>query len=62
MSILKLIGNWNIARGKLKQRFARLTDDDLQFAEGKEAELIGQIQKRTSRARHQIAVQIAANK
>ncbi|HZF01881.1 MAG TPA: CsbD family protein [Methylomirabilota bacterium] len=62
MSILKFIGNWNIARGKLKQRFARLTDDDLHFAEGKEEELIGQIQKRTSRTRHQTTVETPADK
>ncbi|HEU6448513.1 MAG TPA: CsbD family protein [Verrucomicrobiae bacterium] len=48
MSTLEIIGNWNIVKGKLKQKFARWSGDDLQFAEGKEAELIGRIQKRTS--------------
>ena len=47
MSTLTAKGNWNIAKGKLKQKFAQLTDDDLQFIEGKEDELIGRIQKRT---------------
>lgn len=47
-------GNWNIAKGKLKQKFAQLTDDDLQFVEGKEDELIGRIQKRTGQARADI--------
>jgi uncharacterized protein YjbJ (UPF0337 family) len=51
MSTLTAKGNWNIAKGKLKQKFARITDDDLQFAEGKEDELIGRIQKRTVQAR-----------
>lgn len=50
MSTLTAKGNWNIAMGKLKQKFAQLTDDDLQFAEGKEDELIGRIQKRTGQA------------
>jgi uncharacterized protein YjbJ (UPF0337 family) len=54
MSILTAKGNWNIAKGKLKQKFAQLTDDDLQFAEGKEDELIGRIQKRTGQAKQQI--------
>ncbi len=36
MSTLTAKGNWNIAKGKLKQKFAQLTDDDLQFAEGKQ--------------------------
>ena len=47
MNNLEMKGNWNIAKGKLKQKFSQLTDDDLQFVEGKEDELIGRIQKRT---------------
>jgi uncharacterized protein YjbJ (UPF0337 family) len=60
MSVLEFKANWNIAKGKLKQRFARLTDDELQFAEGKEDELVGRIQKRTSRA-HKMAVENSVN-
>jgi uncharacterized protein YjbJ (UPF0337 family) len=52
MNTLEMQGNWNIVKGKLKQKLARLTDDDLQMIEGKEDELIGRIQKRTSEARH----------
>lgn len=51
MSILTAKGNWNIAKGKLKQKFAQLTDDRLQFMEGKENELVGRIQKRTGRTK-----------
>jgi uncharacterized protein YjbJ (UPF0337 family) len=47
MSTLATKGNWNITKGKLKQALARLADDDLQFIEGKEDELLGRIQKRT---------------
>ena len=54
MNSLTTKGNWNIAKGKLKQKFAQLTDDDLQFAEGKEDELIGRIQKRTGQTREKI--------
>jgi uncharacterized protein YjbJ (UPF0337 family) len=54
MSTLTAKGNWNIAKGKLKQKFAQLTNDDLQFTEGKEDELIGRIQKRTGHAKEQI--------
>jgi uncharacterized protein YjbJ (UPF0337 family) len=54
MSTLAAKGNWNIAKGKLKQKFAQLTDDDLQFLEGKEEELIGRIQKRTGQTRGKI--------
>ena len=54
MNTLEFKGNWNIAKGKLKQKFAQLTDDDLQFVEGKEDELFGRIQKRTGQTREQI--------
>ena len=37
-------GNWNEIKGKLKQQFATLTDDDLMFAEGKKDEMIGRLQ------------------
>jgi len=51
MNKLETKGNWNIAKGKLKQKWAKLTDDDLQFVEGKQDELIGRIQKRTGEER-----------
>jgi uncharacterized protein YjbJ (UPF0337 family) len=51
MNTLEIKGTWNIARGILKQKFARLTDDDLRFVAGKENELIGRIQRRTGRNR-----------
>jgi len=51
MSILTAKGNWNIVKGKLKQKFAKLTEDEVQFSEGKESELVGRIQKRSGRAR-----------
>lgn len=54
MNTLELKGNWNITKGKLKQKFAQLTDDDLQYVEGKENELIGRIQKRTGQTRTQV--------
>lgn len=54
MNTLQLKGSWNIAKGKLKQKFARLTDDDLQYIKGKEDELFGRIQKRTGRTRAKI--------
>jgi uncharacterized protein YjbJ (UPF0337 family) len=43
---LNLKGNWNIIKGKLKQSYGELTDDDLKFVEGQEDELVGRIQKR----------------
>lgn len=54
MNTLQLKGNWNILKGKLKQKYANLTDDDLQYLEGKEEELIGRIQKRTGQTKEQV--------
>ena len=54
MTTLTVKGNWNIAKGKLKQKFAQLTDDDLQYIEGKQDELIGRIQKRTGQTKEKI--------
>jgi len=54
MNTLEVKGNWNIVKGKLKQKWAKLTDDDLQFAAGKESELIGRIQKRTGETREKV--------
>lgn len=46
MDKLNIKGNWKEKKGKLKQKYAELTDDDLTYAEGKEEELIGRIQQR----------------
>ncbi len=47
-------GNWNEVRGKLKQRYADLTDDDLLYQEGKEEELMGRLQQRLGKTRAEI--------
>ena len=47
MNKMQMKGDWNIAKGKLKQRWAKLTDDDLRYQQGMEHELVGRIQKRT---------------
>ena len=51
MNKLQIKGDWNIIKGTLKQKWANLTDDDLQYVEGQEDELVGRIQKRTGEAR-----------
>lgn len=50
----KLKGNWNQIKGKLKQQFANLTDDDLMYTEGKEDELLGRLQKATGESKDNI--------
>ena len=54
MSNLKLKGTWNELKGKLKQQYADLTDDDLIYAEGKEDELLGKLQKKTGKAKDEL--------
>jgi uncharacterized protein YjbJ (UPF0337 family) len=54
MNSQEMKGNWNIAKGKLKQKWAQLTDDDLDYVEGKEDELLGRIQKRTGQTREAV--------
>ena len=44
MNTTELKGNWEEQKGKLKQKFAQLTDDDLLFAEGKKDEMLGRLQ------------------
>ena len=50
----KIKGNWNVVKGKLKQQYGNLTDEDLTYAEGKEDELLGRIQKKTGEAKESI--------
>jgi uncharacterized protein YjbJ (UPF0337 family) len=54
MTTLEIKGDWNITKGKLKQKWAKLTDDDLQYVEGKQTELVGRIQKRTGETREAV--------
>lgn len=47
-------GNWNEQKGKLKQQFAILTDDDLMFAEGKKDEMLGRLQKKLGKSKEEL--------
>lgn len=51
---LSLKGNWNVVKGKLKQAYGELTDDDLKYVEGQEDELVGRIQKRVGATAHDV--------
>lgn len=50
----KLEGNWNVLKGKIKQQYADLTDDDLVMEKGKEDELLGRIQKASGKTKEQL--------
>ena len=57
---LQIRGSWNEVKGKLKQKYGQLTDDDLDlaFAEGKEDELLGRLQKRLGRTKDELRAEI----
>lgn len=59
MTELNLKGRWNELTGKLKQKYAQLTDDDLTFADGKEDELMGRLQQRLGRTKEEIRREIS---
>ena len=51
---LEIKGNWDVVKGKLKQKFSKLTDDDLMFAEGKEDELLGRLEKKLGKSKEEL--------
>ena len=59
MDTVSIKGNWKEISGKLKQRYANLTDDDVLFAEGKEEELLGRLQKKLGKTKEEIRKVIA---
>ena len=59
MNKLSIQGNWKEISGKLKQQYAQLTDDDLLFAEGKDEEMLGRLEKKLGKTKEQIRDLIA---
>jgi uncharacterized protein YjbJ (UPF0337 family) len=54
MDNLEVKGTMNIWKGKLKQAFGDLTDDDLKYEEGKDDEFWGRVQQKTGKTRDQL--------
>lgn len=54
MDKLELKGKWNEIKGKVKQVYADLTDDDLKHEEGKDDELLGKLQQKTGKGRDEL--------
>ncbi|MGV9012223.1 MAG: CsbD family protein [Flavobacteriales bacterium] len=50
----KIEGNWNEMKGKLKQQYGQLTDNDLTYVEGKEDELYGRLQQKLGKTKDQV--------
>lgn len=54
MDKLEIKGNWNDLKGRIKEAYGTLTDDDLTYQEGKEEKLIGSIQKKLGKTREEV--------
>jgi len=54
MDSLDLKGKWNELKGKVKQQYADLTDDDLAYEDGQDDELLGRIQQKLGKSREQV--------
>ncbi len=55
MNDLKLKSNWNTLKGKLKQKYGDLTEDDLAYVEGKEDEFLGNLQEKLGKTKEELA-------
>ena len=53
-NLIELKGNWNQTKGKLKQKFAMLTDDDLLLLDGKQEELFGRLQAKLGKTKEEL--------
>lgn len=60
MNTTTVKGKWNEQKGKLKQQFADLTDDDLMYEEGKKDEMLGKIQIKLGKTKDEFAAIMAA--
>jgi uncharacterized protein YjbJ (UPF0337 family) len=60
MNTTEVKGNWNEQKGKLKQKYAILTDNDLMFAEGKKDEMLGKLQIKLGTTKEELFRIIAA--
>ncbi|OJW82346.1 MAG: general stress protein CsbD [Bacteroidetes bacterium 46-16] len=54
MDKLEFKGHWNEWKGKIKQANSNLTDDDLQYEEGKDDEMLGRLQQKLGKTREQV--------
>jgi len=54
MNTTEIKGNWNELKGKLKKKFAVLSDNDLLYEEGREDELYGRLQKKLGKSKSEL--------
>jgi len=59
MDNLQFKGTWNEVKGKLKQKYGELTDDDLNYVKGQEDELLGRLQQKLGKSKDELSEFIA---
>lgn len=59
MNETTLKGDWNVMKGKIKQAYGDVTDDDLAYEDGKEDEMWGKVQQKTGKTKDEIHKSIA---
>ncbi len=60
MDNLEIKGNWNVLKGKLKKKYAVLTEDDLLYTEGEDEALLGKLQQKLGKGREELIKEIKA--
>lgn len=50
----KVSGNWKEIKGKMKQEYATLTDNDLMYEKGKEDEILGRLQTKLGKTKQEV--------
>jgi uncharacterized protein YjbJ (UPF0337 family) len=60
MNTTEIKGNWEEQKGKLKQKFAILTDNDVLLLEGKKEEMLGRLQAKLGKTKEELQKIIAA--
>ena len=59
-NLTEVKGDWNEQKGKLKQKFAALTDNDLLFLDGKKDEMLGRLQAKLGKTKEELHAIISA--
>ncbi len=54
MDKLQIKGGWNELKGKIKQAYGSVTDDDLIYEDGKDDETLGKLQQKTGKSRDEL--------
>jgi uncharacterized protein YjbJ (UPF0337 family) len=54
MDKMEIKGRWNEWKGRIKQEYADVTDDDVKYEDGKEDEMFGRLQRKTGKAKDEL--------